>query len=155
MCMKFLKLPKTLYRHTELLCGLVVAACGAILMAIAMSPSLAAIPPESGVTQIVYAEFAMMACVIAGGALLHSRGHGNVPRAALWLTTGLWFAGSFIFFSLSPIFSIVGMVALLSCVSSVGWTAEDDDSYVPVVQDASLLGRLSLYGGPAARGTQR
>jgi hypothetical protein len=144
--MKFLKLSPALYRHAELLCGLVLAACAAMLMAIAGNPGLAAIAPNSTVTEVVYAEFALMACVIAGGAMLHARGHGRIARTALWLTTALWWASAAVFFDLSSTFALIGTVASLACVASIGVGREEERVMAPIFQAPELLARLSLYG---------
>jgi hypothetical protein len=146
--MNVLKLPVTLYRHAELLCGLVVAACGAVLMSVAVNPDLAAIAPDSMLTQTVYAEFALMACVIAGSALLHARGGSQVSRTGLWLTTALWWVGTALFFNLSPIFGLMGTVASLACIASIGATHREAEPVPAIVtlDGSDRFGPLSLYG---------
>lgn len=136
-----------LYNHAERLAGLIVASCALVLMAVATVPSLVTVHPNLIDPTIAYAEMAGLGALIGTAAMMHARGRTTNTRGTLFAATTLWWAATLAFFPATPVFALIGLVAILACVSSLGASREDDPT--------ELLGSAilaSLYGRPRTHG---
>lgn len=147
MTMTLRAFPVALYNHAERFAGLIVAACGTVLMAVAAFPSLAAVSPNLVDTTIAYAEMAGLCAMIGTAALVHARQRTSQTRGALFAATTLWWAATLAFFPTAPIFDLIGLVAILASVASLGTSRDDDPT--ELIGSAILA---SLYGRPRSHG---
>jgi hypothetical protein len=139
--------PVSLYNHAERFAGLIVAACGTVLMAVAAFPSLAAVSPNLVDASVAYAEMAGLCAMIGTAALVHARQRTTQTRGALFAATSLWWAATLAFFPSALVFDLIGLVAILASVASLGTSREDDPTeLIGATILASLYGRARPYG---------
>lgn len=130
-----------LYEQAERLSALILAACSTVLMTVAAFPSLMAISPDLDDATLAYAEMAVLGGITATIAMLHARHHTAPIRRALFAAATVWWTAALVLFPATPIVDVIGLVAVLACVSSLG---VGDETASEVVGSAASL--VSLNG---------
>ena len=129
---KFRESYDSLYLYTQQHAALVLATCSVALLTVAAFPAQAGHNPVLGTSTVAYAELASLGAIVATIAMLHCRNRGRRTQVALFAATALWWTAALALFPPAPVWALMGMVAVLACVTSVHLTRASVQSRVTV-----------------------